>query len=555
MIFLKKQDKVIITSALIYANGEVHLGHIASTYLPADIFARYYRLRGADTLFVCGTDDFGTPILIRAEQEGKSPEEFVNYWKKRDEEDFSRLGISFDIFDQTSSKENIEFVQQFFRTLYGKGFISKQVTELLFCEHCNRFLPDRYVKGTCPFCGAEEQYSDGCDRCGKIFQQGEIISPHCAICGSKPVVRSSEHYFFKLSVFSDQLKKWLEENHNLQDDVKNYVLNWIEDGLLDWDITRDISWGVPIQLEEAEGKVLYGWFDNHLGYISTTLKYLKRRGIDGKEFWNSAKTYHFIGKDIVYHHYLFLPAMRLGEGGFNLPDFIPVRGHLLLQGRKFSKSRDWYISLRDFLDDFPADYLRYYFSTITPYSQSDINFNWKDFQAHINNELVATVGNFIYRALKFTETRFACKVPEPRNFNKIDKEFEEKIKTVMSKVGSDIEKNELNRALKKIVEFGAECNQFFQKKEPWKNADNVDNCIFLSINAVYTLSILIEPYLPFAAKELWEQLNISGNTNNQKWSLSAELKIKSGHKLNKPKILFKKIEDEEIEKEVNKLKD
>lgn len=561
MVSFKEKDrdeeevnKVIITSALPYANGELHLGHIASTYLPADIFARYCRLKGRTVVFACASDDFGTPILIKAEQEGKKPKEFVDYWNKRDREDLEALGISLDIFDSTSSKENVKFVQNFFLTLYKKGFIFKQTVQLPYCEHCKKFLPDRYVKGTCPFCGAEEQYSDGCEKCGKIFQPGEIKNPHCAICGAKPVTKSSEHYFFKLSAFAGELKRWLESSENLQRDVKNYVLTWLKD-LRDWDITRDISWGVPIPLAEARGKVLYGWFDNHLCYISSVLKYLGKLGIDEtacKEFWNSSRIYHFIGKDIVYHHYLFLPAMRLGDGRYKLPDFIPVRGHLLLQGKKFSKSRNWYVSLHEFLQNFSPDYLRFYLSAITSYSQADINFDWHDFQSRINNELVATIGNFIHRVLTFVDSKFDGLVPKPNQFDAVDEEFEERIRTVATDIALDIDSNQLHRALKKIIEFAATCNQYFQKKEPWKNKAN--NCLYLSINAVRTLAILLEPFLPFAAEEIWHQLDLSGFVHEQKWSSANELVIKPGHRIKKPKILFKKVEDEKIEREVEKLK-
>jgi len=549
------KEKIIVTTALPYANGEIHLGHVTSTYLPADIFTRFQRLKKNDVIHVCATDDFGTPILIKAEQEKKTPEQLVAHWNKTDKKDFDDFGISFDIFYKTSSKENIELTQYFFKKLFDNGYIYKQTIWQYYCENCHKFLPDRYVKGKCPYCGAEEQYSDGCDNCGKTFQSREILNPHCSICGSKPMMKESEHYFLKLSEFSDELNKWLRLNKNLQVDVKNYVLKWIEEGLKDWDITRDISWGVPIPLEEAKGKVLYGWFDNHLCYISTALKYFFDRKIDGTKFWNSSKIYHFIGKDIVYHHYLFLPAMRIGVSEFKLPDFIPTRGHLLLQGQKFSKSRGWYVSLRDFLNAFPADYLRYYLSSITPYDQSDVNFDWDEFHSRINNELVANIGNFIHRTSSFIWSKFKGKVPKPEeDYNTVDTEFEEKIWKIEDEVGNYLEKTEVEKALKRIVEFSNYCNQYFQKCEPWKNQKRSTNCLYLSTNAVRSLAIMLEPFLPFSTEKLWKQLNLIDSVHKQSWNSISKILIEPGHKINKPQILFKKVEDEEIKKQKNKLK-
>ena len=548
-----KFEKVIVTAALPYANGEIHLGHVTSTYLPSDILARFLRLRGDEVVFVCATDDFGTPILIEAEREGKSPKEFVAHWYKTYDKDFSDLGISFDIFYQTSSRENVELTQYFFKKLYEKGFIFKRSIWQPYCENCKKFLPDRYVKGVCPYCDAPDQYSDSCEKCGRAFQPGEIKDPHCAICGSKPTSKQSEHYFFELSHFSGALKRWLAENQNLQPTVKNYVLNWIEEGLRDWDITRDIPWGVPIPLEEAKGKVLYGWFDNHLCYISTALKHFSDRGMDGTKFWNSSTIYHFIGKDIVYHHYLFLPAMRIGVGEFKLPDFIPTRGHLLLEEKKFSKSRGWYVSLRDFLDRFPADYLRYYLAAITPYDQSDVNFNWEDFEARINNELIANIGNFIHRTLTFIWFNYGGKVPKAEKYDRLDHEFKEKIEALANHVGEQLEKIELSRGLKSILEFSSFCNQYFQRKQPWANKENAKTCLYLCANAVKSLAILLEPYLPFSAEKLWKQLNLKKSVHKQGWSSASKLTIKSGHKINKPRVLFRKVRDEEIKREKEKL--
>ena len=318
------RDKAIITSALPYANGEIHLGHVASTYLPADVTTRFLKQKGVEAYYICASDDFGTPILIQSEKEGKTPEEYVAYWNKRDYDDFKAFNIDFDFFSKTSSKENIEFVQYVFKKLNDAGHIYESEIIQFYCNNDKKFLPDRYVKGTCPYCKAEDQYSDLCEKCGRVPE--EIDNPHCSICGQPPVKEKTKHYFLKLKNFSDQLFQWLEKNQNLQNDVKKYVQNWIKSGLIDWDISRDIPWGVPIPLEGAENKVFYGWFDNHLAYISSAIKFLNDKGIDGKEFWNSADIFHFIGKDIVYHHFLFMPAMRIGlENEYKLPDYIPTR--------------------------------------------------------------------------------------------------------------------------------------------------------------------------------------------------------------------------------------
>ena len=544
--------KVVVTSALPYANGEIHLGHIASTYLPADIFTRYCRLKGYDVLHICATDDFGTPILIRAEKEGKKPEENVAHWHKRDYEDFAHFGISFDFFYQTSSKENVEFVRYVFKKLCDNNFIYHKPVIQFYCNNDKKFLPDRYVLGECPNCGAENQYSDLCEKCGMV--PDEIRHPKCAICRAAPVKKETEHYFFKLSSFSDKLKEWLTDNKNLQKDVKNYVLKWINDGLQDWDVTREISWGVKIPLEEAEGKVLYGWFDNHLCYISSLLTHLKKKGVDGKEFWNSAEIYHFIGKDIVYHHYLFLPSMRLGiNEEYRLPDFIPTRGHLMLQGQKISKSRNWYISLRDFLDSYPADYLRFYIALITPYSQQDLNFDWNDFAAMINNELIGNVGNFVNRALSFAQTRFHGIVPEPKDSDNHDNESIDAIKNVTGEVNELLYKNEIDKALKRILRFSAHFNQYFQRKEPWANTKDANNCIYISANAIRSLAILLEPYIPSSVEKIWQQLNLEGSVYEQEWDSASELLVSANHKLGNVEPLFKKIYPKEIEVEKRKL--
>ena len=539
--------KAIITSALPYANGEIHLGHVASTYLPADVTTRFLKLTGVEAYYVCASDDFGTPILIQSEKEGKTPSEYVAYWNKRDYDDFTAFGINFDYFYKTSSSENIEFVQDVFKKLNDAGHIYEKEIIQFYCNNDKKFLPDRYVKGICPYCKADDQYSDLCESCGRVPE--EITDPKCSICGQPPTKEKTTHYFFKLKNFSEPLYKWLEENEHLQKDVKKYVQNWIKSGLIDWDITRDISWGVPVPLEDAKGKVFYGWFDNHLAYISTAIKFLNDKGIDGKEFWNSADIYHFIGKDIVYHHFLFLPAMRLGiDSEYKLPDYIPTRGHLTLQAKKISKSRNWYIGLKEFLDYYPADYLRYYLISINPYSQDDLNFDWDDFTTRINSELIGNLGNFINRALGFTKKAFDGKIPDSESFDDMDSEAEQNIKKLASDVGSLLEQNHLDRALKKIMEFSSYFNQYFQHKEPWKKGPGTTNCVYLSVNAARSLSIALFPFLPESSQKIWTQLGLSGKISDLSWNDISSLGISSGHVLGEASPLFSKVEESDIEK-------
>ncbi len=538
--------KAIITSALPYANGEIHLGHVASTYLPADITTRFLKLSGVEAYYFCASDDFGTPILIQAEKENKTPEEYVKVWNKRDHEDFTSLGIEFDFFYRTSSPENVTFVQEVFKKLQANGHIYQKEIIQFYCNVDKKFLPDRYVLGRCPYCKAEDQYSDLCEKCGRVPE--EIEDPKCSICKNPPTKEKTKHYFFKLTNFVNELNQWLEADSHLQKDVKKYVQNWIKEGLVDWDITRDMNWGVPIPLEEAKGQVFYGWFDNHLAYIATAMKFLNDKGLEGKKFWNSADIYHFIGKDIVYHHYLFLPAMRIGIGNeFKLPDYIPTRGHLMLQSKKISKSRNWYIGLKDFLDIYPADYLRFYLALITPYSQDDLNFDWEEFASRINSELIGNIGNFVNRALGFTQKSLSGVVPNTNQFDASDKEAQDKINNFASELTPMMEDNNLDKALKKIIEFSAHFNQYFQKKEPWKGGDGSNNCVFISVNAVRSLALSLYPFLPESSQRIWEQLGMSGNVSEQSWSSISTIKVKEGHKIGQASPLFKKVEASDIE--------
>jgi len=544
--------KAIITSALPYSNGEIHLGHVASTYLPADVTTRFLKQNGVEAYYICASDDYGTPILIQSEKLKQTPQEYVAHWNKRDYEDFTAFDIGFDFFYKTSSEENISFVQDVFKKIEKNGHIYEKEIIQAFCTSCDKFLPDRFVKGTCPFCNAEDQYSDLCEKCGRIPE--EIENPHCSICGETPVQKSTNHYFFKLKNFSEPLLEYLENAPHLQKDVKKYVENWIKEGLVDWDITRDIPWGVPIPIDGLKDKVFYGWFDNHLAYISSTLKFLNDKNIDGKSFWNDADIYHFIGKDIVYHHYLFLPAMRLGiEKEFKLPDYIPTRGHLTLEGKKISKSRNWYIGLKDFLEKFPADYLRFYLISINPYSQDDLNFDWEQFSTKINSELIGNLGNLVNRALGFTNKTFDGVVPEPEKFDEKDSESEQKIKSLAEDIGKLMEENHLDRALKQLMEFSAHFNQYFQHKEPWKKGPGTNACIYLSVNAVRSIAICLQSFLPKSSQKIWSQLGLDGNVSDVNWNEMSNLELKSGHKIGATEPIFSKIEQSVIDEEQSKL--
>lgn len=546
------EKNIVVTSALPYANGQIHLGHIASTYLPADIFTRFVRLTGRQIYHICATDDYGTPILIKAEREGKTPEEYVREWNERDKKDFESVGINFDYFSKTSSPQNIKFVQDVFMNLYKNNHIKEEIVVQFFCSFDNKYLPDRYVIGRCPFCNSENQYSDLCESCGRVPEQ--ILDPKCVLCGRPPVNKESLHYFFKLSDFEKALKIWLSDNRNLQEDVVKYVLNWITAGLQDWDITRDLTWGVPIPkiqgFQNYEDKVFYGWFDNHLCYISSFNTFaetiLKK---DGRKLWNDSEIIHFIGKDIIYHHYLFLPAIRLGiKSEYKLPDRIVTRGHLLFQNRKLSKSKNWSITLGGFTKSFDPDYLRFYFSTIIPYSQSDINFDWDSFYEKINNELISNMGNFINRTLSFTKKQFEGKIPARTTLDSIDKQALIEIAQIAYNVGDLIFGNEIDKAMKRILQFSTFFNQYFQSKEPWKSHHDSNNSIWISANAVRSIAILLFPFIPSSAQKIWKQLGISEKLSAQDWYSASELRMPQGHSIgNDINPIFKRIERTEIE--------
>ncbi|MCX6767460.1 MAG: methionine--tRNA ligase [Candidatus Micrarchaeota archaeon] len=544
--------RILITAALPYANGPLHIGHPRSTYLPADIYARYCRLRGYDSVFVCATDEHGTPIEVKAQQEGKLPEEFVKTYRKRHLEDFNALGIAFDNFYYTHSDESARLAVEFFKAAQEKGHVFKKTVEQTFCEKCGRFLPDRFVKGECPFCGTPGQYGDACEKCGKAYHSGQLNNPACTICRSKPVRREVEHYFFKLSAFKDFLKKYFAETKGLPQDVLNYLKTWLED-LQDWDITRDGPYfGVKIPGEE--NKFFYVWWDAPIGYISSTVNWAQREGKSWEAYWKNkeAELVHFIGKDIVYHHFLFWPAM-LSDAGCQLPARIPTRGYLNVEAEKMSKSRGIFILLKEFLEKYEPDFLRYHLTAITPNSVSDGNFAWKEFQTKVNSELIDCYANFVFRVLSFINSKFDSTIPEPAGFSERDTEFKRLTEALAGEVEIDYEAMEFKAALEKTMAFAKECNRYFNDRAPWKlvketgKTSEARTVLYLSAKAILALAAASEPILPFTAKKILAQLGIA----KAKWGDSSHLR--PGQKIAVPEILYEKIEDEQIDDELAKI--
>ena len=538
--------RYLVTAALPYANGPLHLGHLRSTYYPSDIYSKFLRMLGEDVLYISATDEHGTPIIVNSEKNNKTPKEFVDYYHDYDKKMFERINVEFDAFHRSSSKENIELSQRFFNLMKQNGYIYTKEIEQLFCEKCQRPLPDRLVKGSCPYCGEKDQYGDACEVCGRVIKVDQLINPYCSTCKSTPVKKPSIHYFFRLNDFSEPLKKWLIENKNLQDDVKNYVLSWIESGLNEWDITRDLDWGVPVPGEK--NLVFYVWFDAPITYISSTIFKTK----EWENYWKSedSQIVHFIGKDISYHHYLFWPAMLMSvNDGYSLPHSIPVRGYLNLEGKKFSKSKGWYVSIEEFLEHFPSDYLRYYITILTPHSSTDADFYWKDFMLKINNELVANLGNFIYRTLSMSKKHFPEQIPQ----SAVDEVMLKKISETSTKVEFLVRGYKVKEALDSILALSSEFNAYLSANEPWKKEGEEKTKILLtSLYGVHALSVLMGPYLPNITFELRKSLGVEQKPMFTELGKSfLENKI---IKLGEIKPLFSKIDPEIIEMLENKLK-
>ena len=415
--------KIFISCALPYANGPCHLGHIRSTYLPADIYARYNRMIGNDVLLVCATDEHGTPIAVKADKENKKPIEIAKRYHDLIVKDVESMNISLDNFTRTTDEIHYEIAQNFFKDLYDEGLIYRQDLEQLYCPNCNKFLPDRYVEGLCPVCGSEAR-GDHCEKCGRALDPTELDEPHCITCGTTPIIKDTYQYAFKLSEFEDDLKDYIANNENLPANVRNYAMNWLNDGLNDWTLTRDMDWGIPVPLEEAKGKVLYVWIEAFLGYISSAAQWSRKTGNKWEEYWNDFVV-HFIGKDIIYHHSIFWPGL-LKAHDCKLPDMIYAGEFLSLEGEKMSTSKNWVIWIADFVKDFEPDLLRYFLTINAPLNK-DSDFSWDDFQRRNNDELADVIGNFLHRTFTFTRKFFDSKVPEyktrPKRMRNSEKPF------------------------------------------------------------------------------------------------------------------------------------
>ncbi len=506
-------------------------------------------MAGNDVLMVCATDEHGTPIAVKADAEGKEPIEVAKRYHDMIVEDINSCDISFDNFARTTDKIHYQISQDFFKYLYNKGLIYEETIQQLYCENCEKFLPDRYVEGICPVCGAEAR-GDHCEVCGRALDPIELVEPKCLTCGNTPVIRDSTQYFFKLSHFQKPLEEYISTNPYLPPNVRNYAQNWLKEGLQDWIMTRDMKWGIPVPLEGAEGKVIYVWGEAFIGYMSSAAAWSRRTGIPWEDYWNG-HVVHFIGKDIIYHHSLFWPAMLLGRD-CKLPDDIFAGEFLSLEGRKMSTSKNWVVWVADFVKDFDSDLLRYYLTINAPLNK-DTDFSWDEFQRRVNDELADVIGNFLHRTFTFTKKFFDGKVPEYKNPSEADLEFEQAIKELPDKVGDLIADMKFREGLVEIILTAKKGNKYFNDQEPWKavkeDMERASNCLYLSNQLCKAMAVLLKPYIPNKADAICEIINIP--TENT-WD-DAKVFLETGHEINKAKPLFKKIEDKVIEAQKEKL--
>ena len=550
----KEFKRYLITSALPYANGPVHIGHLAGVYIPSDIYTRYLRLRGRDVISVCGSDEHGVPITIKARKEGVSPQVIVDRYHTLIKESFRRLGISFDIYSRTSSPTHYKTASEFFRKLYDEGKFIERTSMQYYDEEAQTFLADRYIVGTCPRCGNERAYGDQCEQCGSTLSPDELINPHSAVSGSIPVKRETKHWYLPLDQYEDFLRKWILEGHKeWKSNVYGQCKSWLDLGLQPRAVSRDLDWGIPVPVEGAEGKVLYVWFDAPIGYISAT----KDLTPDWEKYWKSEDTrlVHFIGKDNIVFHCIVFPSMLKAYGGYILPDNVPANEFLNLEGDKISTSRNWAVWLHEYLDDFPGkeDVLRYVLCANAPETK-DNDFTWRDFQARNNNELVAILGNFVNRALVLTKKYYGGRVPACGEINDYDRATVAELQGIRSELESSIENFRFREALRNAMNFARIGNKYLADTEPWKvvktDPERVNTILNIALQITANVAVAIEPFMPFSSEKILKMLAIDRPSWDALGSMSV---IPAGHEIGEPELLFEKIEDEAIERQLAKL--
>jgi methionyl-tRNA synthetase len=559
-----KKEKILVTSALPYANGTIHLGHLSGAYLPADIFVRYKRLQGADIIYVCGSDEHGVAITITADKEKITPKEVIDKFHNINKEAFEKFGMSFNIYSRTSISEHHELAQKFFKDFYDRGILVEKKSLQFYDEQAKMFLPDRYVEGTCPNCGSDQARSDECEACGALYDPTELKNPKSKVSGQTPVLKETSHWYFPLQNFQKRLEEYVyttAEKNNWKENVINYCNGWFKAGLQERAITRDLDWGVKLPIENGEGKVLYVWFDAVLGYISATQKLGEQLGKDlVKEFWQDPETkyYAFIGKDNVVFHCIIFPAMLMAwndghpDEQYILPANVPANEFLNFEGKKFSKSRGWGIDVIDFLKLFPADLLRYTLAANLPETR-DTDFFWKEFQMRTNGELADILGNFVNRTLTFVNRNFGNEVPPAVTLEDIDKEMVELLENAPQKISTFFDNFKIKDGVNEIMNIARACNKYFNDSEPWKTVkNNQEKCattLNICLQAIYTLAELLSPVIPETSKKMFNMLNAEPTV----WDNAGKMNLIVGHKLGKAEILFTKIEDAVIEEQINKL--
>ncbi len=558
---MKDIKRYTITSALPYANGPIHIGHLAGVYVPADIYARYLRMNDKDVLFIGGSDEHGVPITIKARQLGVSPQDIVDKYHGIIKKSFEDFGISFDVYSRTSAPIHHKTASDFFKKLYDDGKFIEKSTEQYYDEENKQFLADRYITGTCPHCGNENAYGDQCENCGTSLSPLELKNPKSALSGNIPVLKETKHWYLPLDEYENWLTEWILAGHkdDWKPNVYGQVKSWVDQGLKPRAVTRDLDWGVKVPIKGEEGKVLYVWFDAPIGYISAAKEWSKETGNDWKKYWkdDDSKLVHFIGKDNIVFHCIIFPAMLKAEGSYILPENVPANEFLNLENDKISTSRNWAVWLHEYLEEFPEkqDVLRYVLTANAPETK-DNDFTWKDFQARNNNELLAIFGNFVNRTLVLTQKYYSGVVPECGEFDNYSSKTLDEMAKYPEIISSSIERYRFREALNELMNLARLGNKYLTDMEPWKLAktdpDKVKEIMYVSLQIVANLAILSEPFLPFSSSKLYGMLNLK----QLKWkdAGSSEI-IKPSHKLNKPELLFERIEDSTIEQQVQKLLD